>query len=78
MKAQTNNEIDARQEWIKETDRFEKMEWMAETCSTTFMRMHLVNEMTSWLEEDDFDKFFDHISACWEIETPPETQIERE
>jgi|VirMetMinimDraft_7_1064189.scaffolds.fasta_scaffold00064_35 hypothetical protein len=78
MKATTDDEIDARDEWIDETSRFEKVQWLCETCSASFIQQNLISEMTSWFEEDDFDKFFDHLTTCWEIETPPETEITRD
>ena len=74
MKTNTDEMINARDKWIASTDRFEKMEWMIETCSASFIQEHLMSEMVSWFDDRDFNRFFDHISRCWEINTPPETE----
>lgn len=58
--------------WYHDTNRNEKLEYLYETCSEDFIMNHLVQEMVTWMGEDDFDNFFRHLSRHWEIMTPPE------
>jgi len=53
-------------------DRFEKIEWLRETCTEEFTKEILVNEMARWMGEDDFDRFYDHLCGCWDIAKTPE------
>lgn len=62
---------DAGQEWIKESDRFEKLDYLMETCSSDF-KDTLLNEAVRWMGEDDFSEFFKHLCRNWEIKTPQE------
>jgi len=64
------------QEWIKESDRFEKMEYMQETCCSDFLEGHLMDEMVKWMGEKDFNEFFIHLSRNWSIKTPQELEHE--
>jgi hypothetical protein len=48
-------------------DRFEKIEWLRETCTEEFTKEILVNEMARWMGEDDFNEFYSHLCGCWDI-----------
>ena len=62
---------DAGQEWIKESNRFEKLDYLMETASIEFKDTFL-NEIVQWMGEDDFDNFFKHLCRNWDIKTPQE------
>lgn len=71
---EANQAWEAGQKWIKESDRFEKMEYMQETCCSDFLECHLMDEMVRWMGEEDFDKFFKHLCRNWDIKTPQELE----
>ena len=52
-------------------NRWEKMEWLQETCGENFIQETLVQEMVRWMGEDDFDAFYDHLCRMWEIARSP-------
>ena len=54
------------------TNRQEKLEWLYETCSEDFIKNHLVIEMVTWMGEDSFTEFFNHLCRNWEIKNPDE------
>lgn len=56
-------------------NRFEKMDWLEQTCSENFMKEEFVLEMIRWMGEDDFDKFYDHLCSNWNIAKTP-TELE--
>jgi hypothetical protein len=53
-------------------NRFDKMEWLEETCSEEFMTETLVQEMVRWMGENEFEEFYDHLCRNWEIAKGPE------
>jgi hypothetical protein len=53
-------------------NRFEKMEWLQETCSQDFLQNNLMDEMVRWMGEEDFNNFYDHLCSCWDIAKSPE------
>jgi hypothetical protein len=53
-------------------NRFDKMEWLEETCSEEFMTETLVQEMVRWMGENEFEGFYDHLCRNWEIAKDPE------
>ena len=53
-------------------DRFEKMEWLKETCSEEFISKQLIEEMVMWMSDQDFSKFYEHLCGCWDITGSPE------
>lgn len=56
-------------------DRWEKLEWLEQTCSPDFMQNHLMHEMARWMGEDDFGEFYDHLCRMWGIARTP-TELE--
>jgi hypothetical protein len=48
-------------------NRYDKLEWLEQTCSEKFMKEEFVLEMVRWMGEDDFGKFYDHLCGCWGI-----------
>lgn len=52
-------------------NRYEKLDWLRESCGENFIRETLVDEMVRWMGEDDFDKFYQHLCSCWEIARTP-------
>ena len=76
MKTYDNTEADAAyeagQEWISKSNRWEKLEYLQETCSTDFLKNHLMDEMVRWMGEDDFSEFFKSLCRNWDLLTPME------
>ena len=57
--------------------RFEKLEYLLETCSEHFIKdCTMLHEMVRWMEEDDFSKFFSHLCSMWNIENPEDEEDE--
>lgn len=52
-------------------NRYDKLEWLQETCSKDFLENHLMNEMVRWMGEDDFEAFYDHLCRNWDIARDP-------
>ena len=48
-------------------NRYEKLEWLEQTCSEKFMKEEFVLEMVRWMGEDEFEAFYDHLCRNWEI-----------
>lgn len=65
---------EAGQRWIYKSDRWEKMEYLKESCSSDFLQNHLMDEMVRWMGEDDFTEFFKHLCRNWDIKTPQELE----
>ena len=53
-------------------DRFEKIEWLRESCTEEFIQVNLLDEMVTWMGEEDFNRFYDHLCGCWDIARSPE------
>ena len=58
--------------YANRTNRQEKLEWLYETTSNNFIHNHLVVELVTWMGEDQFNEFFNHLCRCWEIKNPDE------
>ena len=52
-------------------NRYEKLEWLKETCSQDFVENQLMDAMVQWMGEDDFNEFYDHLCRNWEIPRSP-------
>ena len=63
---------DAGNEWIKQSDKWEKLEFLKETCTTDFIQDTLAHELTKFMTESDFNEFFNHLRRNWAIMTPQE------
>lgn len=74
--SKTYNSIDEAwkegQKWIKNTNRWEKLEYLEESCKKEFMEKTFLEEAIRWMGEKEFDEFFKHLCRHWEIMTPPE------
>jgi len=66
---------DAGTEWIRMSDRHEKLDFLMETASVEF-KDGILNELMNFIHEDDMDKFFKHLRKTWSIKTPPELDYE--
>ena len=53
-------------------NRYDKLEWLEQTCSESFIKETLVLEMVRWMGEDEFEQFYDHLCRMWEIAKSPE------
>ena len=45
--------------------RFDKMDFINET--TAISRKQIIEEMVSWMGEDDFSRFYDHLCSNWDV-----------
>jgi hypothetical protein len=62
---------------INAMTRFEKMEYLMETCSEKFIKdCTVLQEMVRWMDEDDFSKFFYNLCRLWEIDLNDEEDEE--
>lgn len=65
------------QEWIETSNKWEKMEYLKETCSNEFFQeCTLLDEMVRWMDDQEFNQFFKKICSHWNILTPPELDYE--
>lgn len=48
-------------------NRFEKLDWLIETCGEGFIKETFVNEVVRWMGEREFEEFYDHLCRMWEI-----------
>lgn len=46
-------------------NRFDKMEFINET--TAISRKQIIEEMVSWMSEEQFSDFYEHFCGCWDI-----------
>ena len=46
-------------------DRFEKVEFIEETSSLT--RHDIFNELLGWMNEEEFNKFYDNFCGNWSL-----------
>ena len=53
-------------------NRYEKLEWLEQTCSEKFMKEEFVLEVARWMGEDEFEAFYDHLCRNWDIARSPE------
>mgnify|MGYP003662076161 CR=1 FL=1 len=54
-------------------NRFDKLDYLLETCSSEFIKeCQFLQELVSWMTEDDFDAFYKRLCATWAIKTPEE------
>jgi hypothetical protein len=74
---QTQDEAwEAGNEWVRESDRWEKLEYLQETCTTDFVEKELLHEVVKFMRQDDFNEFFNHLRRNWAINTPQELEYE--
>ena len=74
---QTQDEAwEAGNEWVRESDRWEKLEYLQETCTTDFVEKELLHEVVKFMGQDDFNEFFNHLRHNWGINTPQELEYE--
>lgn len=58
-------------------NRFDKLEWLIETCRGDFVKdSTLLREMVSWMGENDFDEFYQKLCNEWNILSPKELDKE--
>ena len=46
-------------------DRFEKMEFLKET--SIIPAEQILEQMLSWMTEDQFSDFYEHFCTCWDL-----------
>ena len=62
---------EAGNQWVRESDRHEMMDFLMETASPEF-KDNLVNEMVKFMSDKDFAEFFSHLRRNWGVLTPQE------
>jgi hypothetical protein len=74
---QTQDEAwEAGNEWINNSDKWEKLEFLQETCTTDFVEKELLHYVVKFMGQDDFNEFFNHLRRNWGINTPQELEYE--
>jgi hypothetical protein len=66
---------EAGNEWVRESDRWEKLDLLMETASPEF-KDNLVNELVKFMGQHDFNEFYNHLRRNWGILTPQEMEYE--
>lgn len=56
----------------KYATRFDKLEWLFESCGHTHVNVNVLTELVNWVGEDDFNKFYEHHCRVWGIKSPEE------
>ena len=67
---------EAGNEWVRATNRWDKLEYLEENCSSDFLENNLLHEVVKFMGEDDFREFFKHLRQNWDIKTPQELDYE--
>ena len=74
---QTQDEAwEAGNEWVRESDRWEKLEFLQENCTTDFVENDLLREVVKFMGQHEFNEFFNHLRRNWGINTPQELEYE--
>ena len=47
--------------------RWEKMEFLEETTHVELHTKTILNELVSWMGDDDFNKFYDYFCSNWDV-----------
>jgi hypothetical protein len=63
---------EAGNEWIKQSDKWEKLEFLKETCTTEFLQETLPHELMKFMNEFEVNEFFNHLRRNWAVMTPQE------
>ena len=58
------------------TTRFEKMEWLFESCGEHHVNNNVLPELVNWMGHDEFNKFYQHHCRVWGIKSPEELNAE--
>jgi len=66
----------AGNEWILKSDKWEKLEYLKETCTTEFLQETLPRELMNFMNEFEVAEFFNHLRRNWGIKTPQELDYE--
>jgi hypothetical protein len=71
-------------------DRFDRLQWLRESCTEEFVNTTIVDEMVNWtisqqltlskmplrMGEDDFNDFYDHLCSNWNLAKDFKTLLE--
>lgn len=53
------------------TTRFDKLDWLLDNCSASFITdCTILREFVAWMDEDTFSEFFDRKCSEWMIDHP--------
>ena len=63
-------------DWVRKSDRWEKLDFLQEVCSSDFLEKTLLHEVVKFMGQDDFNEFFNHLRRNWDIKTPQELDYE--
>ena len=56
---------------MRSYNRFDKMEWLQETCSAEFKTDTLLHELVLWMGENGFERFYDKFCGDYCIKRDP-------
>jgi hypothetical protein len=54
------------------TTRFEKMEWLFESCGEKHVMDNVLPELVNWMGHDEFSKFYEFHCRVWGIKSAEE------
>lgn len=63
---------EAGNEWIKQSNKWEKLQHLRDTCSTEFLQETLLEEAMQYLFEYQVNEIFERLRSNWDIKTPQE------
>jgi hypothetical protein len=64
---------DMNQDWYRSTSRFDKLQFIKETSSPIWFEEHFLQELVTWMGEDEFNAFFkNQLVRYWEMKPEPE------
>lgn len=66
---------EAGNEWIKQSNKWEKLDFLMETASPEF-KDNIINEIMKYVYEYQFNEIFEHLRRNWGIKTAPELDYE--
>ena len=53
----------------------QKLEYLIAMCSEEFIKDCIfIREITSWMGENDFTEFFNHLCSMWGIKNPDDVE----
>jgi hypothetical protein len=63
---------EAGNKWIKQTNKWEKLQYLRDTCSTEFLQQKLLEEVMEYLYEYQFNEIFERLRSNCDVKTPQE------
>lgn len=68
--------LEAGDQWIKNSNKMEKLAWLKTSCSPEFIKTELLKEMASYMYEYQFVEIFERLRKERGVKTPQEFAYE--